>query len=503
MPLREIELISFFMATELLRTFHQPPEKLPWLSGESAFFGEHPDFIPRDFPVGNYGTWIKTSLGDNLLTQEGGLFDTATPQLVPGERPTYTTTPSTERARADRALAHVGVYNACNNNNSRYSIDLLSPGSEQVHARVLEELQNGSYAALIPFAVEPNTIGPAIQYAAGRIPEDNVFTVDAGVDPSSTQAAQRASETTGVNVVNQQEVLACIDWRALKDLGILPPHLLTPPKGNKGLTIYAGLLALEAAGKLDKTVMLHDSDILNLGQRGNEHQGSYREFYSPLEYLVLPYVYPLSDIPANAVMALRTGQGRYNEPLIRTANSIVNGNFSEHVRALALAYATLGWPITGERAIRGNLLRAMPLPTGIFGLESHINVALSSKDVQTGHKGVMQVAIPNQKRENRPSPRDREYSIVFGASTYLERLLAFIEQVGRDPLEWTLNDTAAFNQLYGGRLDRQFVPNRYEQQPNAPIYLASDFVLPSMVQLHQLGVVDWDRMQNAIVKGRK
>ncbi|GEM_PF-6355841 len=488
----------------------QPPQKPPTLEvmidlpglkdsprmtpQELTFLEGHKGFVPYEHPPRELGTWLEAltnpdNRGETVLYMRTD--DLSARPLYHGEAP-----PLGVR------LGELGVYNSYKaGEGQRRNVNLLHPDATIVHDRARETLGSGRFTAILPFANEAGTVGGVIRYAASRLGGEHVLAVDAGTDANAAIEASEAAQRTGAHIVRQADILGAIDWDALKGLGILPKDFTL--KGAKGLTMYAGLIAAEAMGALDtQTVIFHDTDIVNAGPQDPDAPGKSGE-YSALEHLALPFSYPVDRGPIHSAMILRTGAGRNNEPWLWEARAIAKRNANPDIRKLSLLLGSLGWPLSGERTLGGTiqtpqgeiaLARALPLAVGM-GVETHMNIALAGLDVKNGRRSVMQVANPHAKIESRESPRDREYGLIYGCANYMGDAVEHIGNTGRGIIDWTAQDVANFNIIYGGQQDNVFVPSSDDHHGNKLVTIKTDYVLPSMQQLKELGVVNWDRVQ--------
>ena len=471
-------------------------DKQPIKPTELDLLESHRGVIPHEYPPGELGGWL-----DQLVSpQDSGesVVFMRTDEL--SSRPVYHGKPPDVMGK----IARVGVYNLYTAAEQTNVANILHPEASAILAQTREVLASGMFVGILPFASEAGNVGSVIRYATSRLGGNNVIAVDAGTQDEAGEEAREAASKTGALVVSQREILDAINWNELKKLGIIPEDFI--PKGAKGLTMYAGLVASEAMRILEKQfVMFHDTDIVNTGPHEGSHEARSGD-YAALEHLALPYAYPLDDGQIYSSMLLKTGAGRNNEPWLLLANMLAKAakrRGNAETAKLATLLGALGWPLSGERTLSGTvethqgkipLARAIPFSTGM-GIETHIDVTLAGIDVKDGRRHVMQVANPNPKIENGESLDDREYALIAGCANYMGEVVDHIEEVGRGIIDWTPEDIGRFNEVSGGVGHDIFVPNKNEHHENAPVVIRTDYVLPSMQQLRDLGVVDWDKVQ--------
>lgn len=467
----------------------------------AEFMSLHPGFVPHLYPPTELGAILTELDQHRQKPPENVVFLTDTK----GIRPEYHGNGSEPVENLRLALNHGGIYNSHDGEN----INLHTDEARPVRDRAKEVLESGRVKVILPFASEAGSIGGVMRYAMGRVGKENVIAIDAETDP---EAGLEAVETKG-KVLKQKEVLGCVDWGKLKELGILPPQFSEPAKGAKGLTMYAGMLALEAQGALtpDTILAFHDTDIVNPGPQDPQAPGTEGE-YSALDYLAIPYAFPpQGSSQIHGVYSLRTGAGRNNEPWTHTFNVLARSG-SRMQDPIWYKYATLittlGWPLTGERTLSGTVERngeKVPLARALgwttkMGIETYLNLALTGIDTRSEERQIMQVANPDPKLENRESPRDREFSIVDSVALFGYDMFEHSQATGRLPHEWTISDIAKFNQTYAQEAIQVSVPSRTDHHGNKIVDVNPDFILPSMQDLRDLDVVDWERLQQLVRK---
>lgn len=468
------------------------PRPEDFRSGFTVIRKEPPiGFVPTSYPPSEFGRNLQawaSHIQKESDAIEAGTFNGSNGAL----RPIYHSNGSSEMKPVLEAIDRTGVYNSIETQDEgQKNINILDPEHDYILERARLFLRSGAVTVLLPFASEAGTIGRDIHYAENVVGPQNVLAIDAG---TQTEASVEA-RATGVPVVNQKDILQHVNWDYLKQEGILPPNFKL--KGAKGLTLAAGNLALESIGQLNKTLVVqHDTDIVNPGP-GRQEEAVPGD-YCALDHLAIPYAYPLQDATVRAVYNLRTGEGRNNEPWHMMTNNIAGLSEDEKMKVLGKALGTIAWPLTGERLVQGDLLRTFPRATGME-TETQDNFCLTGIDLRDGKRGLMQVANPNPKTENKPSPRTREFAIVDQCCLWGQRLTQHIERTGRHPDQWNLEDIASFNRSFGGRLYTISVPSASDHHPNQSVEVRFGYLLPSIDQLRQLpDAVDWESIRQVV-----
>ncbi len=464
-------------------------------SSERRFFDSHKGFAPYENPPSELGRWLQALVDYRRGNHQGGIYIDTSQE----GRPVYHTTGPEELVSVRESLASCGIYNSpVSDNGGRYNVDIFDGNNDFIIERARDTLRSRSVRVLLPFAGESNTIADVIRYAGELVGIENVLAIDAGTQEAATYEARR----TGARVADQKEVLRYVDWAQLKRLEIVPPKFPVPPRGSKGMTVYAGLVALESTMNLyDTSLVMHDTDIVNPGH--SRRNGQHPEYHA-LEHLAIPLAYPVGDV--HGVNLLKTGEGRNNEPWFAANNLICASSEDDDMVKLTTLLGTLGWPLSGERLLSGkltvgdgvvDLTRHMHLATGM-GVETGIDVYLTGVDVRGGARYFMQTANPNPKIENYYSPRDREYALITNCALFLTDISRQIERRGRLFHEWKEDDISDFNGRYGGRIRSISVPNPNDHHGNVLVDVTSDYVLPSMEMLRALDVVDWESVRHSV-----
>lgn len=447
----------------------------------------NPGLVPESYDPRSLGTWLNKEV-DKKATIEEAREHGSTNNTITNGTIHMDTHNMEERPRYDgpnqrlNMLSRIGVYNSVVEKNGTVSnINMHDPENAPLLDLTREKLADGSFIVLLPYAAEPNTIQGCIDYAVSRVGKANVIAISAGVDEESDRKAQE----TGVTIIDQQAVMNSIDWNKLKEEKILPQRFPIPPKGSKGLTMLAGIIALKAIGKDQNTnVVFHDTDITN------------PEGYAALEHIALPYALPVGEIQSTYVA--RTGEGRNNEPWVLAGNMTGMSHLNPEMMKMSMLMGTFTWPLTGERALKASVAETLPWSSGM-GIETTLNVNMAGIDLKNGERGVMQVLNPNPKMEDRMSPRDREFAIVFRCAAQLQALTKDVNRFQTPLHEWSLQQIGEYNAWYGGVQTSQAVPSGANtHQPNSFVNMESDYILPSVEQLDALEAIDWEAIQDTI-----
>jgi len=460
-----------------------------------AFLANNPGFIPSEYPPDKWGELADREIEHRLCNRPGVIcMDAAGP---------------TRNVYFERGLAEIRdplkncrVYNQVTDPDSRRrNANILAEDepSQAIQDHVLGYLRQKQPQVVLPFAGEKETIERGILYAADRVGMQNVLAVDTGVQPEATEKAKR----TGVKVIDRRRVMECIDFELFKERGILPEWVQLPMDGHKGMNLYAALFALEAMGLLNGRIVLGDTDIVQpgpIGRLGIEGE------YCYLEHLAIPRVFPIGEAQDTGGYILRTGEGRNNEPLTLVYNLLPYLLSAEELQMIekepekfkkilkiSIALATIGWPSTGERDFNG-AIRRFPVAIGM-DTETGWNFNQVGMGIEMGVRNIVQVANPNPKIENRPSPRDREFAMIFEFSAFAVSIAKMIWRTGKFLHEWDLDIISQYNHDFGGRKYAFFVPAAEDHHNVAYADTAVSYMLPSVQQARDLDAVDWTRLR--------
>lgn len=450
------------------------------------FMQEHKDFVPTKYNPRVHGQAIEQFLDPSAVSDESTLIDA---NVAPGERASYNGHFSPfERAVAEMIM-NTGVYNAnMHPSGYEYNVPIQYPDAEAMHKRSLEALKALPISVVAPFAVEPETIQGVLRYSASRVGRENTFGLDAGIDPNSGKLARE----TGLNIFDQRMILSHVDIQELVNQGILPD--IEELKGSKGLTMFAALIMLYALGRLDgQYVAFHDTDIVNCGPSDGS-RGSIED-YAALDYLGLPFAFPVGEI--NAVHIGRTGPGRNNESWHGENQHYLSKDMPHDVRRLAHNIAPLMWPLTGERLIKGDVLKRMPWAVDM-NIETLLDFTLAGLNVESGEQRVMQVANPAQKIENRESTDPREWGMIYGCEKTLRTYYDMYRGTGRLAHQWDIGDIQYYNHIYGNRSDVTATKAAAQHMPNTLQKVVRGVLMPSIEQMLELGVIDIEGLQKAL-----
>ncbi len=330
------------------------------------------------------------------------------------------------------------------------------------------------------FAGEASSVRGCLEAAIDYVGPNRVIAVDAGYDPLATDEAKKA----GCKVINQKEVLEkLVNWDQMKKQFNLPFTAEKPPCG-KGTTYWVAMLYLEAIGLLKEGdfVTNKDTDVIN------------PYIYVPELYMALARMYHPENNPVEFTQALRTGQGRNNEPWLYQVNALVNAKTFEK-RLLGYALGPITWPLSDARSAMWRHAREMPTTTSM-GMETIRNVCSAGLSLERGLRLTAQVVVPDQKIENAESPPDREFRVVFHCAQLLRDLAEMTKTLHRFPHQWTHENIASFNDTFGGRITDTFIPPRH-QGANILDQTMQEYILPSIKQLREFGddIINWEKLK--------
>lgn len=400
------------------------------------------------------------------------------------------------------------------------------PAGERIRARVKEVLDRTKVVCVLPFVdKEEPTIEGNTEYALEMLGEGRVLAVHAG---RNRELEDRVREKGGL-AVNQDDVLRCIDWEAMVQLGILPPYFPQedglPAKGpnhrnmTKGLTMLAGAITMEAFDMLeDHDVAYHDTDITNPKE------------YDALTHLYIPHTYARGQ-EVNVSRIARNGQGRNNEIWQASANQIgteaavqlkqkfldpnapnpegmTDDEFYRRIKGQLEISTLLGnntWPLTGERA--GKMYDVI-FSTGM-GIETQVDMHDAGIDVRNKDNTVAQTGNPNPKNENAESETSREFMLINYCGNYQKQVADHIMRTGRMLHEWTLDDIRTFNNTYADLVQTFAVPSEAPNAAPARGLAPTEYMIPSIRHIRQLeeeqgiSLVNWDKLREVFMQQNK
>ncbi|HLD01329.1 MAG TPA: hypothetical protein VJC10_00475 [Patescibacteria group bacterium] len=484
-------------------SFPVPIDQRGYSAEVQAFIEARPGFLPEKYDPTQLANWIAAKQA-HMTHYNGPLRaqNSARAQGSEAHRDHYHSRTPVDVLAYEEAIARVGVFNSYNKpDGDLANARLFDADASGIVQEARELLANGSYFAIFPFHREPETIQRNLEYGMSRVGADNVIGVGTGNDAESMQKARETNAT----IIDQKEMLSCINWDLLIDQGILPADYSFLDVHAKGETILAGVLAAYAMGQLDdKILAFHDTDVKNPNP-DTEILDDYDQpdRYGALEHLATARLggqsIGMNDI--RAVHLMRTGEGRNNESWTYEANKIAESS-DPKVAEMGLMAAQLAWPLTGERDINGNLLKTLIYASGM-GIETIFDLQVSGIDAAEGTRGVAEIANPYAKAENRLSPRDRELTIVMTCAKFAGYLSEHSKDVGRVPHEWTIDDIALFNNRFGGSHRTITAPSRDDHHPNEIKHYTVDFVYPSIQQFEDMGAINMPRAHDLIIKARE
>lgn len=353
----------------------------------------------------------------------------------------------------------------------------------------------GPAMVLLPAHYESETVEMAINNGARELGGPNTLCMVTGADKDTVAKAKAAAERTGSRVIEQAQILQAIDWRGLRIAlnirdypeGAEVPN--TPIRGSKGLTVIAGIIAIEGLRELGQTqpnpiVMFHDTDVIT------------PEIYGGIPLTLAPFLRNPGLIMS---MIAKDGSGRNNHP-IQTAASMLMSTLtrSQQVIEMGAFLGVMMWPLTGERAFPLDVALDMPLPVSM-GLEIATDLYIAGREaVYEGSVPlVAQVANPADKVENRPSTEAREYKMITGLAVYTRAYEDVVSRTGRFPHEWTVDDVREFNHALVMQRPMVVIPStglegtKIEQMP-------PDYMLPSVRQMIDMGIINMEQVKTVL-----
>ncbi|QQS43454.1 hypothetical protein IPM65_04860 [Candidatus Roizmanbacteria bacterium] len=456
---------------------YHPEYEVPQPLDVEAFLERHPNFVPTQYDPRVHGVAIQQFMFPGEVTDDTALVDT---NVGNGERLSYNGKFSRFEEEVAELIMRTGVYNTpVGEDGKGYNVAIEDPEAAAIRQASLEALRTAPIEVIAPFAEEPESIQGVIGYLSSRVGMDRVHPVDAGIHAESGELARE----TGANVLNQQNILKYVDLQKLMDIGVIPQ--IDKLKGSKGLTMFAGNLALAAQGKLGGYVAYHDTDIVNPDE------------YAALDYLGIPFAFPVGEM--NGVYIGRTGAGRNNESLQGENMHNLSKRKSAEVRRIAHNFAPIMWPLTGERIVKGDVIANMPWPVDM-NIETMIDFTLAGLNAEAGEQRLMQVANPTQKEENRVSTDPREWGMIYGCEKSLRTYYEMFEDTGRMPHQWGVEDVARYNKDYGNFGDNVMTKGEIVNQPNTLQRVARGVMMPSINQLIELGVFDIEGLRQELMQ---
>ena len=130
-----------------------------------------------------------------------------------------------------------------------------------------------------------------------------------------------------------------------------------------------------------------------------------------------------------------------------------------------------------------------------MGMETIRNVGVAGLSIESQKRFIAQVVNPDRKIENMESPADREFNVIFHCAQFLRDLATHIKDTGLFLHHWTSDQIKSFNLQYGGERTITFVPPA-AQQANLLRFTRQEYILPSIDQMKQDGVIDLDTLKS-------
>jgi hypothetical protein len=472
----------------------------------------------------DYATLLDRAVSPFYLTPHGNGGGSSISEGARGQRVSYQMADDSLPVQALAELEQASVFNAgfapalTGQQTNRKNISTVGPTDHSINLNLnwpeLRDIRENSIAllkqqgvsVLLPCHAEPGSAYLNLFYAARTLGASNVFCVNTNITGSSgnreTQESLRAvlarTDCRDASFALQDMILSYVDWRKIGELtGVKFPvnefGKVMPPLGAKGLTLYAGIIMLEAKKRLSigSHIILHDTDIINPFE------------YDAIPYLGLPQLY--KKLPGrvgwNAVYIGRTGIGRNNEPIHATLSQIASNNDPHEdanlARKLAINAILAPWPLTGERMISSDVVRRITW-TNDMTIESHINISLAEEALNNGQLSVAHVMNPSPKIENGSVPSEREWRMMTYCAYHHHSLISASIQERVSLLNCDLGGIAALNPHFAGRGSLGMITNKERHAGNIAFGSIQPVVLPSIEMLVANNLVDWSALRELI-----
>lgn len=430
--------------------------------------------------------------------------------LDEGSRMVYYHDVEDSRTELLEGLANHNVWGQPFGPDSHSNPHLSWPEFRELRDEIDDYLAKNPFTVILPFAMEPDTAHLAVRYAGelGKIATGsqskqdlaeygNVIPVSANISNTAESRVQTMMNGRNGKLQYQNQILDCIDWQTVCSEFGLPLNQdsngkFLPPKGTKGLTMLAGLLAAHTRQQLiNRYIAFHDTDIHNV------------DSYDAIRHLAMPFALAENgNLPKSALIA-KTGPGRNNESWVNNANIMAADDrsgtgISPTARQMARIASTYIWPLSGERVYWGTDLYEMPLATRME-IETQLNICMAGLTVKHELGKTAQIANPTTKIENGIAGNTREWDMMQVCAAWQGYLLRASSENKNYPHKFTPEQINAFNQDFGGK-ERDSYHQRVYDGPNKLITSTSGFMLPSVRQIWEdLGAVDEDRLRKVVL----
>ncbi|MDJ0734500.1 MAG: hypothetical protein QNJ47_10600 [Nostocaceae cyanobacterium] len=375
---------------------------------------------------------------------------------------------------------------------------------------------------LLPAFVERESIAHVATYHQSLLPRNRVIVV------SPDQKTLAAAAPHCDIVINQSQVLECININALREEGFLPRHRNVCLSG-KGTTLLAGFIWAMAHELInDETYVGHtDTDEINLDFSGSYYQTGSKERlhvspYRPAEYMAAAAAYMPSSHKVSVVQPAKAGVRRKGEVCLPTwmmmANTIIG---DAKMRQMGLELCRVAWPSPGEAIVCASVYRDMPWQgTTGFDLDRYAKAfymemgfsKLSSKESYA----FVQVGIPAPKIESYGvRETDDIGQAIWATSIYSTQEQFYYHQLRKEGSAefapgYSDNLIKAFNEQFAGvelrvpftcppdilqnDYGKLYIESEYSD-PNRAMYCAGPFYYPSPTRMLEMGIINLDKVR--------
>ena len=428
-------------------------------------------------------------------------------------------------------------FNACHDlrenldvqlNNAFYfnpeNIDLSDPDAESIieAARDFLNPSDRNRLWLLPAFVERESIARVAAYHQRLLPRGRVIVVSP--DRETLAAAAPYCDI----VIDQRQVLKCININRLREEGFFPKHRHVRLSG-KGTTLLAGFIWAMAHDLInDETYIGHtDTDEINLDFSGAYYQTNPRKRlqvspYRPAEYMAAAAAYIPSSYKVSVVQPAKAGVQRKGEVCLPVWMMMANSTIGDaKMRQIGLELCRVAWPSPGEAIVWAPVYRDMPWQgTTGFDLDRYAKAFYIemgfSKLINKENCVFAQVGIPAAKIESsRVREADDIGQVIWATSIYSTQEQFYYHQLRKEGLAefspgYSDNLIREFNERFAGvelRVPSTCPPEILRNDggkiciasehsaPNRAMYYAGPFYYPSPTRMLEMGVIDLDKVR--------
>jgi len=399
-----------------------------------------------------------------------------------------------------RTHLHSGVYNIHTVDGSQFPLNLRheidkekSNGSRFTGEKVITrevvapiedyirtESKNDNLVYLVPFVNERDSMIEVMKYL--KKIGARVITPNAATDPELIQnRATIYGKRYGVDYFPQYAELDKINWEELSQQCGLPftaydhqTHSFQNKIGTKGATVASAIMriiTMEQGGNIQPraNVVFHDSDIVNPDSYMGAHYLAWATMNNP---------------DSVATLIAKSGLGRNNENTMHAVVSALKKAQSEKVKNMAAEMVKLVWPHTGERRMRLDFLKNMPMALGM-DIEQVFNIYAAGIVSDGKSSGITQTMNPEPKNECQVSSYSREMGQMQPLADSTFQLLMFLDKKNKYLHELTISDYQEYNQDVGGKITTNSYASIEGQLPVQPTSGVVPFLLPSYSYIHE------------------